>query len=283
MCGSVHSVFESTVNILFDHAPPGSAWVSLHAPDVPMHPHAVLLDSGARGKAGKGLLDASAGETARLGSSGIVLGAGRATVRLEGAAVWNPWLEPLESAGEVGRARLIDTIVRSLEKKISSPFLRHPGAVGGLEGALIGKCLAIRQDLLAAWRGADMERAARAMTGAVGLGSGLTPSGDDFLTGFLGAAHFFAFDSAGRARAAGLLSVEMSMTTAPAFFMIKGALAGFLPEPLSRLLRALAGGDGSRTISAARQLVEIGATSGQDMLAGVICYLEAVETAGEVI
>ncbi len=282
VCGSVHSAFESTVNILCGDAGPGSAWVSVHAPDIPMHPHAVLLDAGEHRRAGEALLGARAGEPAKLSASGIVLGGGRAVVRLGGAAPWNPWLEPLERASASRPACRAFALLRSLAgMETASPFLDNAGAADGLEAALANECRAIRGELAAAWRLADMERACRAMMRAVGLGRGLTPSGDDFLVGFIGAAHFFACCGQGRGEAARALGIERSMTTVPAFFMLKGALAGFLPEPLSLLLRALAGGDDRRVHFAARRLMELGATSGQDMLAGVLCYLEAAEAIGE--
>ena len=284
-CGSVHSVFDRTVNILCDHVRPEGAWVSLHAPDVPLHPHAVLLDpgkDGKGGKAGEGLLGASVGERVGLAATGIVLGAGRVTVRLGGAAVWSPWLEPLEGVSEPRRAGRVDAIMRSVDGSgVTSPFLRHAGVAGSAEEALMRKCWAIKKDLRAAWRLGDMESAARAMMSAVGLGGGLTPSGDDFLVGFLGAAHFFAYGDDGRVKAARSLPVGMSMTTAPAFFMLKGALAGFLPGPLSCLLRALAREDEREVDRAVGRLADLGATSGQDMLAGVICYLEARDAGGE--
>jgi len=295
--GSVHSVFDRTVNILCGNVHPDAAWVSLHAPGVPMHPHAVLLGpgedwrdwrdgeewkDGEAGRAAKGLLGARVGERVDLAATEIVLGAGRVTVGLGGAAVWSPWLQPFGGASESPAGSRVDTIMRSMGRsEITSPFLRRAGFTGSVEEALTRKCLAIKKDLRRAWRLGDMESAARAMMSAVGLGSGLTPSGDDFLVGFLGAAHFFASGDDGRAEAARSLPVGRSMTTAPAFFMLKGALAGFLPDPLSCLLRALAREDERGVGRAVGRLTELGATSGQDMLAGVICYLEARESTGE--
>jgi hypothetical protein len=164
---------------------------------------------------------------------------------------------------------------------LKSPFLRAAGDGSGPERLLERRCRAISRDLADAWRRSDIRRAARVMMSAVGLGAGLTPSGDDFVLGFLGAAHFFAYGEGRRAEAGRSLHITRSMTTAPAFFMLRGALAGMLPEPLSHLLMALGGSREAGVRRAVRRLSALGATSGQDMLAGVICYLEAATAAGE--
>jgi hypothetical protein len=352
--GSVHSAFGRTVNIVGDGTEGESVWVSIHAPDVAMHPHAVIVEplgqaaagvarvGGANGgdcvgggravacpaerlvaaareigdgigrdctaeagaPAGGGsaraaaaaagvespgvsappLLGAFAGEGVRLTGTEIVLGDGRVTIRLEGAELWNP--QPLT----VGRARRTQArhaagLIRDwLEgEEIISPFLRAtPGAVS-VEGALGRRCAAIRHDLAEAWRLGDAARAALAMTGAVGLGTGLTPSGDDFLTGFLGAARLSGYGNGLRRQLSPHLHIDKSVTTMPSFFMLKGALAGFLPEPLSCLLGAVADEDPHRARHWAGRLAGLGATSGQDMLAGVICCLEATAAAGDLV
>ena len=64
--------------------------------------------------------------------------------------------------------------------------------------------------------------------------------------------------------------------------MLNGAIAGFLPGPLSCLLHATAAGKPDEIHRSVQLLARLGATSGQDMLAGVICYLEATVQAGEV-
>lgn len=282
MAGSVHSAFERTVNILFEQAAGGSGWVSLHTEDVPMHPYAVLLGRARRSANVITLLGARAGEAAQLEPSGITLGSGRVAVDLRGAGVWEARPAPAETDRMPARALRTDALAGLTGlPKATSPFLRAQGRPDGLEGMLASKCRAIREDLLAAWRREDMEGAAHAMMRAVGLGNGLTPSGDDFVVGFLGAAHFFAYGGGGAGEAARRMPIRKSMTTLPSFFMLRGALAGLLPEPLSSLLRSLAREDEGGVRRSARGLAALGASSGQDMLAGVICYLEATAAAGE--
>lgn len=136
---------------------------------------------------------------------------------------------------------------------------------------------------------------------AVGLGPGATPSGDDFLTGLIGAYYFFAYDDEFRQRLFVSIAPLISRTTLPAFFMLRAALRGLCSEPLAALLYSLrdcgtarqdvltdpaAGMDPSITESvdtlrsAVTSLADIGATSGQDMLAGVLSWLLATTDCG---
>ncbi len=274
--GRVHSVFPRTVNILAR----GPLWLCLHAPGVPMHPHAVVLE---RAHAGRGcaLLGARAGERVDIAAGEIVLGGGRARVGVGRAAVWSAAPERPRGSRGARPAGLVDTMLEPLgEEGVASPFLGCGRDAAGVEGALARRCRVVREDLAAAWRRGDAARVRRAVRSAVGLGLGLTPSGDDFVVGFLGAVHVLARADGIRGRVLRCLRMERSMTTLPSYFMLRAAMAGLFPEPLTGVLHALSHGDPGRIRASAARLAALGATSGQDMLAGVICYLEAAEKAG---
>jgi hypothetical protein len=282
MGGSVHSVFERTVNILGDGPGGPGAWVSIHSPDVAMHPHAVLVEPARAGASASPLPGAFVGERARLTGTEIVLGDGRMAVRLGGAGVWSPGPLPARSTRRAQESNAAETIRDWLKGEvITSPFLRGASNEASVERALGKRCEAIKRNLVTAWRLGDAAGVALAMMSAVGLGAGLTPSGDDFVVGFLGAARLSACGNSPRCRLSRYLRIERSMTTLPSFFMLEGALAGLLPEPLSCLLCAIADEDPHRVLHSAGRLARLGATSGQDMLAGVICYLEAATAAGD--
>jgi len=290
--GSVHSVFAGTVNIACGR----SIWLSLHAPGTPLHPYAVVLGKGAGSNreecptgggaflgasAGGAFLGASRGERVDVEGGEIAVGGGRAIIRLAGAEVWRPEVGRLDAGLRGDADGLLETLLEGLRNDdMASPFLNASGT-GEVESALIHKCLRIRAGLARSWRRGDVSEAARIMQSAVGLGSGLTPSGDDFLTGFLGAAHMFAYGSGAADDARRHLCIERSMTTLTSYFMLRGALHGLLPEPLSSLLGAIACGRPGPIRRSVERLVRLGSTSGQDMLAGVVCYLEAARAAGE--
>jgi hypothetical protein len=111
------------------------------------------------------------------------------------------------------------------------------------------------------------------VTRAVGLGSGFTPAGDDFLTGFVGAYGYLASGDDLREQVFAKMAPVIRRTTLPSFFMLKGALRGSLPEPLAGLLRMLGSSPREDVAAALRSLTRAGATSGEDMLAGIITYL----------
>jgi hypothetical protein len=111
------------------------------------------------------------------------------------------------------------------------------------------------------------------VTRAVGLGSGFTPAGDDFLTGFVGAYGYMAPGDRLREQVFAMMGPVIRRTTLPSFFMLRGALQGSLPEPLAGLLLMLGSNSRVDVAAALRSLTQTGATSGEDMVAGIIAYL----------
>jgi len=122
----------------------------------------------------------------------------------------------------------------------------------------------------------DISQAARTGKDLVGLGLGLTPSGDDFLGGLL-----FAADSLKMAYP-GEFSWEDEVVrdlidwartrTHPISHVILHDLAlGHGPEPLHEVVRSLLMGRGSECLVAAvSRLLRMGHSSGWDILAGVL-------------
>jgi hypothetical protein len=108
----------------------------------------------------------------------------------------------------------------------------------------------------------------------VGLGDGLTPSGDDFLGGLL----FFQRQLGGEHQAASLDWVAVDAwvakigvrTNAISYAILSDLANGHGPEPLHDLACAMVAGEPSaRIASHAARLTKIGQSSGWDMLTGV--------------
>lgn len=127
----------------------------------------------------------------------------------------------------------------------------------------------------------DPEAAVAAATALVGLGPGLTPSGDDYVGGaFFGRALLAAAGACDRdawARAAGAVLARARAQTHPISVALLGdMLEGHGHAPLHELAGALAaGGDRRAAVDAARRLVAIGHSSGWDMLAGFVAAFPA--------
>jgi hypothetical protein len=121
----------------------------------------------------------------------------------------------------------------------------------------------------------DEEQVGRRLCSLVGLGNGLTPAGDDFLVGFLAASLFFNVAGvARRSLSETLPECTRNQTTDVSRRMLSAAVTGEFAQPVHHLLHSIArpgNGLGRRT----RELLEIGASSGADTLAGIQFCLEA--------
>jgi hypothetical protein len=278
-----------------------------------MHPFCVRVK--AEAEAGKSFLQVSESEPVAVSRDSIDLG-GRLTISLEQSREWNCDLDP-SSGGETSLEAL-DTIDALLDQAlIDSIFLRavtgdghvapgtgrasavngtpaggagarsadgadprDDGVTGSLQAALAAR-IGCAVDLMeSAWRLRCVEPVLRGVKQLVGLGIGLTPSGDDFLIGFIGAAYFFANGDDFRKSVFEGMRPLVHRTNLPSFFMLKAALKGCYPEPLSDFLYAIEAGSSARVRVAAKRLTGLGATSGQDMMAGVLSWLHVSSTCG---
>jgi hypothetical protein len=118
------------------------------------------------------------------------------------------------------------------------------------------------------------------VSGLIGLGIGLTPSGDDFVTGALLAEAVFADNrnsALGRILDRSLLQDALSRTVPAGRTLLFGALKEQFPEYLLEVGRAIAGHiQGGNIRSAIAAASHHGATSGIDSCAGVWWYLDRV-------
>jgi len=118
-----------------------------------------------------------------------------------------------------------------------------------------------------------------ASEGLVGLGGGLTPSGDDFLGGLWFALRLLdsgpqipSFDWADVERST---ANALSRTTAISGCILSDLVLGHGPEPLHDVvIAALAGAAPGDVAEGVSRLVAIGHTSGWDLFAGVALALD---------
>lgn len=114
-----------------------------------------------------------------------------------------------------------------------------------------------------------------AALGVIGLGPGLTPSGDDVVAGSLA-----ALAIAGRlddsVRAA-VDAAARTRTTALSAALVAAAGRGEMIPQAARLLKSVAAGDPAERVRiAARALFAVGSTSGHDLAAGLTGALKAL-------
>ena len=225
-------------------------------------------------------------EGCHLEKDGVDLRLGRATVlRTTEASVWEP--ETLgESAPPEEILRRLDALTHLLRPLMPSdgigPIVPHIGALANGEShsndsanpavSLAVPCVSRLCDGLIRL---DQESVDQSVTGLVGLGPGLTPSGDDLLGGMLvalrtilvAASQPTSVDPFARcvAKHAAVKTTRISAA------MLEQSAKGNGSAAQHRLLRCLLGVDTQQdTTAAALDLIRIGHTSGWDALAGIL-------------
>lgn len=244
-----------------------------------LHRRAVLVD---------GPRFTLAGEPSRCRLSDDTLFVGEdVEVDLAGAALWRPPAIVVRS-GSVARqaASLSEAVLRA-----SGRSGDHPGLLSHVAHAAASRRKRFRSPglpddgavyeaitlLASARRGSSLVAALDRARSLVGLGAGLTPSGDDLLGGYL-----YALRTLDR-QAGSALDVPWSrveewvagvepLTNDISFALLADHAAGEAGEPLTRLLRSASmGSSAQRLREAVIGVARVGHFSGWDLLAGVCC------------
>ncbi len=133
-----------------------------------------------------------------------------------------------------------------------------------------------------AYRSDDAEAVGRASRALLGLGGGLTPSGDDLVGGAL-FGRLLVADDARRWRALGerLAAEARRASHAISAALLADLVSGASFAPIHELADALAAGDDGAALVAAQALAALGHSSGWDMLLGLLIGARGRETAVE--
>jgi len=247
--GQVHSVFDRAMNVSWHDG----RLLTVHGPGRLLAPFAVALAHFPTGAARPGLRVRRCDDTITLG--GIALEWAHATT------VETAMPEPI---GDCGSATAL---------LAGLPAARPSSGLTSTAGARATGRLA---------EGAHNRDAGAFLEGALdllGLGEGLTPSGDDCLVGTLAVIHRFArpWLSAQPEIASRIADAAATATTAIARDFVAHALAGHFAESLIDLMTAARAEQAHR---AAAELLQTGATSGADTLYGIRLALAALEDRG---
>lgn len=110
----------------------------------------------------------------------------------------------------------------------------------------------------------------------VGFGYGLTPSGDDFITGCMAALRYLGGDDSEVLEALASAAVSnASNTTSIGAWMLRSAAEGCFRGHLRAVLPVLRTGNREQVETATDAVLGFGASSGHDMLDGVAAVLKA--------
>ncbi|NHC38367.1 DUF2877 domain-containing protein [Bacillus sp. MM2020_1] len=117
--------------------------------------------------------------------------------------------------------------------------------------------------------------ALRHANGLIGLGPGLTPSGDDFLTGLMATFHLpncpcLSFRSFNE----NVVTSAQSLTNDISYMTLKMASVARVRESIVTLLHLALNGEEEHLISALQEVLKIGSSSGTDIALGLVSGLE---------
>jgi hypothetical protein len=201
-------------------------------------------------------------------------------IGLDHAERWSPRLPAADpSAGPRWRGRARDVRALAAARIVAMAEAGRAGLGGLLATDRFGRlplhaarAAAVLDQLAAALPGEDVDAAGRIARRLVGLGPGLTPSGDDALIGLAAALH--ATGHRARGMLDELVDDAPARTTVVAASLLRHAADGEFSERLQYLLAALLGDDDAAVRPAIDAAIAWGATSGTDCLVGVLFGLD---------
>lgn len=243
--GTIHSVFANSCNVRLD----GGELLTIHRFSFGMLPRSLYVPGLAAG-------ELEPGAPVRGGPEGVRLG--RRLLR------WSAELRRTDTA-----------IPRSgcPPQNWQAPLALLRNRQSELEGSALTDALyrRLRQAMDDLWRGLRAGEAAAVRAGClacIGLGQGLTPSGDDMLLGSMAALHMYCPALADRLAAE--IRPLLDRTNDISRSYLELALAGYAATPVLAAAAELSAGG----TEGARLLMTIGHSSGCDILEGMVTTAE---------
>ena len=264
----VQSVYRSVVNITT-----ADGLLTVASPEGGGLPNGILADLGPDWRAiglYPGMVVSACAASIRVPDAGL-------EIQFDAASRWSPRLQSSAEAAYSAAARWSR---RTAAAWTIAQARTSAGGFGALLGddvsydpaGILGVARPILSELVVALEAGDRILAAELATRLIGLGPGLTPSGDDVLVGIEAALHARARPSAGFLALA--MDAVEERTTELAATLLRHAAAGEFAERLHTLLTALLGSDDEAIPTAIDRAVAWGATSGTDCLLGVLIGLD---------
>jgi hypothetical protein len=224
----------------------------------------------------------------------ITIGGGRIVIQCEDAEKWDPSLGCLRPRPLCEIRVRVDAAVRAVREGKTGgglvPFFRSidefflnegkgGGGAGGPTSIVKGRLNSFARALSPRRRG-ELKEAVRMI---IGLGDGLTPSCDDMLVGFIGFMYGLRHMPSHESFAAGILSCiaqvvegEGGRTNPLSAHFLREAVRGRFTEHLKKFIQALFMLSDKNVETAARRVLEYGATSGADVIFGSALAFKAV-------
>jgi hypothetical protein len=292
VCGEIHSVFEHALNIKTS----GGQLVSILCGVDQAGPNTVV----ARLPEGLDFISMGlrAGMPARLRGSRVQLGTGDVQLRTGSARKW--WPRLADGLAPVDLQRLESNLAALDEKIAALPPDRGLGrllpdaadmaagrwdrvaadhAAEDDDHGMVRTALPVIENLMSGYLEAEDDALQQGVEGLIGLGSGLTPSGDDLLLGFIGTLGAVSKRMDGREVESILEAVRDHLyenrhrTTFVSANLLAFACAGRVADPILNVIRALLFGETAVMIERVEALLRRGDSSGSEVLLGILLAL----------
>jgi len=175
------------------------------------------------------------------------------------------WLELEKYRQGNGISEMIAAIPSPPQNPVTSPWRK----------ALVERAVQTVSVLIDATRTFQVDDAITAIRPLIGLGPGLTPSGDDFIVGYLAGLWSTAGTDSSRLRFMSLLGAWLSQAAAGTNVIsctyIKSAVSGHVSEPIATLAQRIGQAKSMDNVrEAARTALQVGHTSGIDGVLGLL-------------
>jgi hypothetical protein len=258
--GTVLSVHRSAANVLV-----GRSLLTIADESIGSLPNGVTVP-GFAGRAGR----VCAGMPVLVGDGRLSIDAAGLTIDAGRAEAWSPRLGAIGMPADLAARRAaMQSAVRRMPARGLLPLMgRTAGRGNGPAAEAVRICRPIVRRLLRALAEGELESATAAGSDLVGLGLGLTPSGDDLLVALTATLHGIG-DGMAVPLAVAWAATAAKRTTLVAAAFHRHAAAGDYSGRLHDLVGAVLAGSLGDIPAAVWRAADWGATSGGDSVVGV--------------
>ena len=259
---NVEAVFERSL-YLRHH----DAFICIGEPTIGNGPLTLIADTGVS------RLALQPGDAASVGERDITIG-DSIRFTLDRSEAWRapPWPACASPARVIEACAILAWRAAS---EAPEGFARHGLSAGGSDAheTPLLRAARMRVAMFAAWLSGERDAGQVVpVQGLIGLGPGLTPSGDDFLVSALATLDAIGESHAHAVLARAVTDAAPGATSALSTCFLRAAAAGHVGEALHRAVGSLLTGDADTAVAA---VANIGHSSGWDMLAGIATVLRA--------
>lgn len=272
--GQVHSVFKRVINIELS----GGGLFTLASCDLDDAPDTIIVNS-------EDFSDMHVAARQRVNAVGALMRVGPfLDVRFEGVKAWRGELPQYSDDASLLR-RNLNALTDHLQRAAEAVGMLRLAAGGNSFEHDVSAALATRSarlcDALLRRNIDDARLHAKSM---IGLGPGLTPSGDDYLVGLFGVLNILRAPSQTLScDCLELIAGAEFATNAISYAALSKAATGRVRATISELIERLLHGTENDFLAPLARVLAIGSTSGSDIVAGIVSGLRLQLEFGHIV